>query len=60
MTEHWYFTFMHNQHHISGRYVRLEGTCGETLAKINGAIGTRYGFQYNEIRFIPQIERYHY
>lgn len=56
--EHWYFTFMGKQPLLKDFYVKIEGNVNETRNKLCSIIGDKWGFQYNESDFLPQIKKY--
>jgi hypothetical protein len=55
----WYFTFMFKQPLLKNRFVKITGTANETRDTLYTIIGDKWGFQYDEEAFLPQIEHFH-
>jgi hypothetical protein len=55
----WYFTFMFKQSLLKNRYVKLSGSCKETCSRLYNVIGDKWGMQYDEQQFMPQIVYFH-
>ncbi|MEI6296228.1 MAG: hypothetical protein WCO84_01100 [bacterium] len=55
--EKWYFTFGFNSE-FRNNYVVFQGTQEEARDMMFMNFGQKWGFQYNEEDFLPQIEKY--
>jgi hypothetical protein len=50
---------MFKQPLLKSRFVKIAGTCNETRTTLYNIIGDKWGFQYEEEAFLPQIDYYH-
>lgn len=54
----WYFTFVERQFFLKDTYLKVWGTFDTARDKVIKELGTAWGFQYDEERFLPQIPRF--
>ena len=57
LPQNWYFTFGFGHAHPNG-YVCIFGTHDGAREEMFRHYGPKWSFQYDEVRFLPQIERY--
>jgi hypothetical protein len=55
----YYFTFMQKQPLLKHCYVKINGTYNEAREKLYSIIKDKWGFQYPEADFLPQIDKWH-